>query len=138
MAESFFLSDEDYKTLITSDELDVIQQSDEETRQAAETQTIEEISSYLRSRYNVAGVFTGETRNAKIVQIACDLTIYTLLNSIPGRFVSDIRVKRRDDAIEWLKGVQKGIIIPDLPLYDEEDSKNPIRFGSNTKLSSQW
>lgn len=139
MAETeSFLTADDYKTIIAADDLEVIQQSDEDIRIKAENQAIEEIKSFLRSRYDVDEIFAGETRNEKIVQITCDLTVYTLLNSIPGRFVSDIRVKRRDDAIEWLKLVQKGMALPDLPLIDEEDSNNPIKYGSNTKLSSQW
>ena len=130
-----FLSEDDYKAVADDQTLDVIQQSDEETRQKAEKYAIEEISSYLRSKYNVQAAFTatGENRNSQLVMITADVALYHLVAWLPKKTGFEIRETRYNNAVNWLEKAQKGLVTADLPpLTDEQgnDIGNPIKYGS--------
>jgi phage gp36-like protein len=138
-----YLSDDDYKTMIQDEDLEIVQQSDESVRQKAELTAIEEVKGYLRSRYDVAQIFPDmpadpDTRNQVIVMIAMDITLYHLHASVPTRLVPELRVKRYDDAIKWLDKVQTGKVNPGLPLIGAADPGAPIRFGSQEKIDNSW
>lgn len=134
---SNFLSVEDYKLVADDKSLDVIYQSDEDNRLKAEKTAIEEISGYLRSRFDVSACFaaTGTGRNEHLVMITCDVALYHLIAWMPKRIGFEIREIRYKRAIDWLKDVQKGLTQPDLPLITDEDgnSSNPIKWGSMPK-----
>lgn len=106
----------------------------------AELATIEEMTSYLRMRYDVALIFepatTGEPdlRNKLIVMYAVDILLYHLHASINPRQIPEIRFIRYEAAISWLKKVSKGEIMPNLPLLQEEKS-NTFRWISNPQKS---
>jgi phage gp36-like protein len=130
-----FLQEDDYKAVVDSQTLSVINQADEENRQRAENYAIEEISSYLRGRYNMTSAFeaSGENRNQQLVMIAVDIALYHLIAWLPKRIGFEIREIRYKRAIEWLESVQSGKASPDLPpLTDESgtDIGNPIKYGS--------
>lgn len=63
-----FLTEEDY-IVASNAALNVLQQCSEEKRETAERMAIEEVSGYLRSRYDVKKIFaaTGSERNNIIV-----------------------------------------------------------------------
>ena len=63
-----FLTEEDY-IVASNTALNVLQQCSEEKRETAERMAIEEVSGYLRSRYDVKKIFaaTGSERNDIIV-----------------------------------------------------------------------
>jgi phage gp36-like protein len=133
-----FLSTEDYTAVVDAATLEVINQSDATKLERAERYAIEEISSYLRSRYDVAAAFaaTGEARNGQLVMIACDVALYHLVSWLPKRMGFEIRQLRYERAVEWLASVQAGKASPDLPpLVDNsgQDVGNPIRWGSMEK-----
>lgn len=83
----------------------------------------------------------GDTRNAKIVQVVTDITLYHLHTLISPQNIPEIRMIRYNGngsnanetgAIGWLKMIQKESINSNLP------ESNPIkglrtRFGSDTK-----
>jgi phage gp36-like protein len=140
-----FLKDTDYNTAITDDDLQVVQQSDPAIRQAAELSAIELMSGYLRSRYDVGLIFTpaGTTTDARskiIVMYCIDLALYNLFSSIPGRFVSENRRQRYEDAIKWLESVQSGKVDPGLPLKNDSAGApvSSIIFGSNQQSINDW
>ncbi|GHT15067.1 hypothetical protein AGMMS4956_14240 [Bacteroidia bacterium] len=138
-----FLSTEDYKAVCGDDALDVIQQSDDNNRQRAQGYAIEEVSSYLRSRYDIAAAFAaeGEARNAQLVMITCDVALYHLASWLAKRSGFEIRQLRYERAIKWLESVQKGIASPDLPLITDStgnDIGNPVRWGSWGKNSYEY
>ena len=85
-----FLTEEDY--IMASDTaLKVLQQSSKENRERAERMAIEEVSGYLRSRYDAAKVFaaTGDDRNDLIVMRTCDVALYHLSSWLPNRMARD-------------------------------------------------
>lgn len=78
-----------------------------------------------------------DPRNKKLVAVVVDLALYLLFTNT-GRQLSELRVKRYDDAIDWLERVQKELIQPDLPLQDENNPSGQFLLGSNTKLRDKW
>jgi phage gp36-like protein len=138
-----FLQEEDYNAVTDATTLDVIQQSSEATRQKAEDYAKEEISSYLRNRYDVAAAFeaTGESRNAKLVMITADIALYHLIAWLPKKMGFEIRETRYKNAIDWLKDVQAGKASPDLPALTDDsgaDIGNPIKYGSLPASKYDW
>ena len=139
-----FLVDEDYKVMVGEKALVTIMQGEVANREKAEAMAQEEVSGYLRSRYDVNAVFAAKdmSRNTLIVMYTCDIALYHLISWLPGKMGYEMRKERYERAIKWLEGVQNGKTSPDLPTYTgtdgEEDINNPIRFGSETKNNYGW
>ena len=130
-----FLEDRDYKVVCNDDTLDIITQSDEQTRRDAERSAQEEVEGDLRARYDTAKAFaqTGDKRNAMLVRVTVSIALFYLGQSLPQFMGNEQRETMYNNAIAWLKDVQSGKAMPDLPLYeseDGEDPQNPVRFGS--------
>ena len=90
---------------------------------------------YLRARYDTAKAFaqTGNKRNAMLVRVTVSIALFYLGQSLPQFMGNEQRETMYNNAIAWLKDVQSGKAMPDLPLYeseDGEDPQNPVRFGS--------
>jgi len=139
-----FLQTEDYAAITDTATLDVIQQSDEVTRQRAEAYAIEEISSYLRARYDMAAAYatTGEARNKQLVMMTADVALYHLAAWMPARMGFDIRETRYNAVIKTLVDVHRKLQM-DLPTYTdpitgETDTANPVKYGSWPKNKNDW
>lgn len=138
-----FVTEDDY-IVVGQDALKIIQQSNAENRTRAELAAREEISGYLRERYDVAKIFAAKDigRNMQIVLYFCDIALYHMSCWLPGRIGLEIREKRYEQAIEWLEKVQAGKVMPELPTLigpaGEEDYYNPIRYGAGQKNSYDW
>ena len=106
-------------------------------------QAQEEISGYLRPKYDCDAVFAaeGEKRNHQIVMFTCDIALYHMVSAMPQKMGSDIRKERYERAIKWLEGVQSGKIVPDLPLMLNDDGEmvgSSIVYGCQRKLRHNW
>jgi len=138
-----YLLESDIKKQCTAEDLDVLSQSDESTKTSAEGAAIAFFRGYLR-RYDVDEIFNDinqEDRDPALVMFLVDYFLYILYSAQPDRLIPDMRVRRRDEVVEWLKGVQRGDISPDLLTLnsdDETDINGPIRYGSGTRVSSNW
>ena len=138
-----FINDEDYSVVIGEQALKVISQVSDDNRANAEDEAIEEISSYLRPKYDTSALFSaeGNERNRLIVMYACDIALYHMSASLPQKMGSEIRKERYERAIKWLEGVQAGKIVPDLPVATDEEG-NPVGFpmvyGCQKKLRHNW
>ncbi|MEG1673228.1 MAG: phage protein Gp36 family protein [Alistipes sp.] len=130
-----FLQAKDYKVVCDEAELDVLTQSDPDTRQRAERVAMEEVASYLRPRYDTEKAFTamGDERNDMLVQVTANIALYYMAHWLPGQLAFDGRQELYDAAIAWLNKVSKGGAMPNLPTYTgaggETDTSNPMRFG---------
>lgn len=138
-----FITEEDYKVVIGDTALKVISQTDEKNRMNAEMEAQEEISGYLRPKYDCPAVFSAEgaERNRQIVMYTCDIALYHMVSAMPQKMGSEIRKERYDRAIKWLEGVQAGKIMPDLPLAVDgngETTGNAILYGSQPQLRHNW
>jgi phage gp36-like protein len=78
---------------------------------------------------------TGEARNPLLLEYAMDIAIYNLYNS--QEVIPDHRVKRYDDAIDFMKDVvSKRANLEGVPLIPSDDPNTPtgnIKMGSNPK-----
>jgi len=135
----------DYKPAVHAEILDAIIRSDAPTLEMAEDRAIEEMQSYLASRYDVVNIFnkTGADRNQLIVMFAIDITLYHLYSAINRMRTPVERVERYKRAIQWLKDVADGIVNPvGLPLVLDpttgEDTLNSVRWASEAKYNSGW
>lgn len=98
------------------------------------------IRSRLSARYDITSEFlkTAETRNPLLLEYAMDIAIYNLYNSQEA--IPDHRVKRYDDAIEFLKDVvSKRANLEGVPLIPTDDPNTPkgnIKMGSELKRNN--
>lgn len=138
-----FLTRDDY-VVVGDSALKVLQQSSDENRTKAEGFAREEISGYLRSRYDVGKVFSaiGDDRNESIVMYMCDIALYHMVSWLPSRMGFELRETRYKRAMEWLKDVQAGKTSPDIPTITgpdgEEDYNNPIRYNPGERNRYNW
>lgn len=139
-----FLTTDDYKAVSDAQTLEVIHQSDQDNLQRAERYAMEEISAYLRNRFDMNAAFaqTDINRNQQLVMIAADIAIYHLIAWLPKRMGFEIRELRYKRAIEFLEDVQAGKASPDLPPLTDpntgEVSGIPIKFGSAKKSTYDY
>jgi phage gp36-like protein len=140
-----FLKHEDIRSQCSAEDLDVLSQSSDKNLDDSEEKTISVFEGFL-SRYDLEKVFapkTGatDTRNKALIMYMVDHLLYILYSAQPDRLIPDMRVKRYDDTISWLKGIQKGDISPAFPTVDSEeetDINSGFRCGSNTRVSGSW
>lgn len=138
-----FITEEDYKVVIGEAALKVISQTDEANRANAETEAQEEISGYLRPKYDCVAIFAaeGDERNRQIVMYTCDIALYHMVSAMPQKMGSEVRKERYERAIKWLEGVQAGKIIPDLPCATDEQGNTvgeSIMYHSQPQLRHNW
>lgn len=137
-----FVTDDDYGVVIGDDALKVISRTSAKNRENAEIEAIEEISGYLRPVYDCSAIFSseGDSRKRLIVMYTADIALYNMVASQPQRMGIEIRKERYDRAIKWLKGVQSGDIVPDLPKMEDTDNppSNTIIYHSEQKLRHNW
>ena len=137
-----FITDNDYSVVIGEDALKVLSRASAENRANAELEAIEEISGYLRPVYDCKVIFSaeGDERNRLIVMRAVDIALYHLASSLPQKMGIEIRKERYDIAIKWLKDVQAGIIIPDLPTArdDYQTGSFGTIYHSEPQLRHNW
>ena len=129
-----FLTVEDYRSVCDTYEFEQITEN-EDTRLAAEAAALEQISSYLRARYDMDRVFSasGSCRNPMVVQCAVNISLWLMVHRLPQNMGHERRECLYNDAIKWLRDVQVSKASPDLPVYVSEDGEtdthNPIRTG---------
>ena len=138
-----FITENDYMVVIGEQALRVISQVSIDNRENAERAAIDEVSSYLRPKYDTTAIFgaTGGDRNHLIVTYTADIALYHMSASLPQKMGTEIRKERYERAIKWLEGVQAGKIVPDLPVQTDTEG-NPVGFpmvyGSQRKLRHNW
>lgn len=138
-----FVTEEDYRVVIGEQALKVVSQINADNRANAEVEAVEEISGYLRPKYDTGAIFsaTGGDRNRLIVMYTCDIALYHMAASTPQKMGLEIRKERYERAVRWLEGVQAGKNVPDLPLAIGEDGEPagfPMRYGCQKKLRHNW
>lgn len=138
-----FVTEEDYRVVIGALALQVVSQTEEAIRESAELEAVEEISGYLRPVYDTEAIFAAEgtERNSRIVMVTCDIALYHMAASASGRMGSEVREKRYSQATAWLKDVQAGVVVPDLPLVTDETTGQtgmPLYCGSLRPIRNTW
>ena len=100
-----------------------------------------EAKGYL-SRFNADKIFAaaGTYRNMLLLTFIKDIAVWHLINMCNAGTDYELRERRYERAIDWLKEVQRGNVSPDLPTRDAApdhgEKNNPIgdiAYGSNQK-----
>lgn len=80
----------------------------------------------------------GDNRNSQLVNHCIDIALYTVHSRIAPRNIPELRVKRYDDTIKWLKNAAQGnTITANLPLIQPKQGGR-IRWGSEIKKLNQF
>ena len=129
-----FLNNEEMKTHLYAENISIIQRDDETILTAAIQGATIEARGYLKA-YDVEKVFSseGEERNPLLLIFVKDIATWHFLVLCNAGHELKLRQDRYDRAIQWLKGVQRGDIDPDLPVMASESGQGTgiIKFGSN-------
>lgn len=85
-----------------------------------------------------AGWTAGDNRNQQLVNYCIDVSLYTVHSRIAPRNIPELRVKRYDDVIKWLKNVAQGKeITAALPLIQPSQGMR-IRWGGDVKRVNNY
>lgn len=126
---SNFINLSDYNASIHSEILDSLIRSDEAIVEICEDRAVDEMRSYLSSRYNCDTLFSaeGSDRNQLVLMMALDISIYHLFCLGNPQKLSQMRKDRYDRAIEWLKSVRRGNLLPaGLTPIEDKDRKSVV------------
>jgi phage gp36-like protein len=118
--------------------VDVITGGDDTLVDAAIDGAVAEAKGYL-SDFDTGAIFnaTGESRHPLLVTFVKDIAVWHLVALSNYNADIELREKRYNRAVEWLKAVQKGLVVPDLPRTDDAGCY-PIIWGSNPKRNQHF
>lgn len=137
-----FLEVSELTSHVRSESLASIIRDDEAIAQAAIDGAISEAKGYL-SRFDTAIIFGAVTdaRHQLLVIFLKDIAVWHLVNICNPNIDLKLRKERYDRAIKWLEGVQRGNIVPDLPLAVDDEgitTGDIIMYGSNAKRTNHF
>ncbi len=134
-----FLTEDDFKTIIEEDKLSKIIGDNPSLLLDAILIAIEEMSSYLSGRYDVATAFekVSTDRNMFLVMRGADIALYHLYSRIAPRNIPELRGIRYAEAIEWLKSINKGNVHINLPVKSIDNHSGYILFGGNPTFKTR-
>lgn len=129
MAE--FINLEDYDASIHQEILDALIRKNRSIIEKCEDRAIAVMRSYMSKRYDCTKIFSarGSARNELVLMLALDITIYHIFSIHNPRSMSQIRIDRYEQAIEWLKDVRSGdIVVDELPSLPDEIKHSTSRY----------
>lgn len=135
----------EFKKVIYPEAADEISRNDDADVQAAIDCAVDEARGYLAARYDVALLFQLATsaNYPKLKTVVGDIAAYHFIRVCNVTIDYEVRMKRYDDAIEYLESVQKGKINPPAwPLATLPTQITPgmvnISAGSQKRRQTQW
>lgn len=141
-----YLTTEELHTHLHDEVVETITRGDSTIAEAAIDAAIQEASGYL-TRFDTKRIFSasGSGRNKLLLIFVKDIAVWHLINLCNAGSDLELREKRYERAVDWLKAVQKGNVSPNLPeqATDEgaTDKNNPlgsIAYGSNPKRTQHY
>ncbi len=134
-----YLTTEEIKTHLYTEQVNAIGGDDMLT--SAILTAIDEARGYLQ-KYDFEKELEkqGDDRNKSILMFIKDISIWHYVNICNANTDLDLRLKRYELAIVHFKEIQRGNIVPNLPLKTDEKgnekSTAPFKFGSNPKRTN--
>jgi len=115
-----YLTTDEIKSHLYAENVEVISRGDDTLMAAAIDAAQAEAKGYLTA-YDIVMEFekTGENRNALLVIFLKDIAVWHFLNLCNAGTDLQLRQDRYERAIDWLKSVQKGSVVPDLPALEK-------------------
>lgn len=141
-----YLTIEDMYTHIYKENMDTISRGDDAAMLSAIDAAIAEASGYL-TRYDTKKIFaaTGKNRNAILLLFVKDIAAWHFVNLCNAGVDLDLREKRYDRAVEWLKNNQNtnNPSLPALPDSSSSDTlpglcRHGLDFGSNPRRDNHF
>lgn len=119
-----------------------INEGDTTLLQQAIDAAISEMRGYI-SFYDVAAILatTGTEREPILLMFTKDIAVWHFINLGNANIEMELRETRYKNAISWLKDVQKGIAVPNLPVPTSEDTTaqlGKIKYGSNPRRITSY
>lgn len=146
-----FLQTIEMKSVIYKYQMDQITEADDDIVMIAITAAEDQVKSYLRPGnkknwqdgrplYDVDVIFakTGTDRNALLLEITKNIAEWYLIRLCNVDMLFENIKDRYDRDIDWLKQVQSGETVLDLPVIDPttiSNDRQPFRFGSRPKFN---
>lgn len=146
-----YIETTEMKSVMYKYQMDQISEADDDIIVMAIGAAEDQVKSYLRPGgkkewqdgrplYDVNTIFakTGTDRNVLLMEMMKNIAEWYILRLCNVDIMYDSVKDRYDRAINWLKDVNKGEIILDLPVIDEDvtdPDKLPFRFGSRPKFN---
>jgi phage gp36-like protein len=93
---------------------------------------LSEVKSYLVQKYDMVFEYaqTGTSRSLQVVMAVVDISLYILHSRIAPNNIPELRQKRYDQTISWLKNCAKGFVTPALTEIDLSTTGSKYRFGN--------
>lgn len=141
-----FLNEADYTALVRNEIKAALLGNYSDTKlHGAENMAIAQIKKYISGKHPVEKVFVDfdpetevtDGRDAFIVMLTIDLTLYHLYTSTAPNLIPKHRTERYADALEWLKGVANGTYVSDLPAHENESGEDMINIKIRSKRESE-
>lgn len=141
-----YLTLQELNTHLHDELVETITRGDYAIAESAIDAAMAEAKGYL-TRFDTARIFTasGSKRNQLLLIFVKDIAVWHLINLCNAGNDLGFRQDRYERAIDWLKGVQRGDVSPDLPGREPEGGKadkgdpiGPIAYGSNPKRCQHY
>ena len=144
-----YLSDDDYTLaigLVNLNEI-LLQASDTSGKSTAQVRAFAEsyarayVSSFLKAKYKISGEYAKDSsdtgRDMLIIAVTIDLTLCTLHKTINPRDIPELRQKACEAAVLWLKSVQDGLTLIDVPRLPIDQEQVNTFLDSQQKFISK-
>jgi phage gp36-like protein len=135
-----YITQEEITTHLGADQIEVISDGDDTALEFSIDAAIKEAKGYLQAFDIVSELTkTGSERNSLLMLFIKDLAVWHFVNICNVNTSMELRENRYNRAIAWLKDVQKGNVIPDLPEKvntDGESNNLPYKVTSNPKRTN--
>lgn len=139
-----FITPEELETHLYKENIEAISREDGTILTAAIDAAIEEAYGYLGA-YDRKRIFsaTGSQRNALLLIFVKDIAVWHFVNLCNAGTELELREKRYDRAIAWLRQVQKGETTANLPVIDNDgdgkpDTAGEYIYGSNPRRKQHF
>ena len=139
-----FITPEELETHLYKENIEAISREDGTILTAAIDAAIEEAYGYLGA-YDRKRIFsaTGSQRNALLLIFVKDIAVWHFVNLCNAGTELELREKRYDRAIAWLRQVQKGETTANLPVIDNDgdgkpDTAGEYIYGSNPRRNQHF
>lgn len=138
-----FLTPQEVETHLYKETIDTISREDDTILLAAIDAAVQEAAGYLGA-YDRANIFNQpKQRNELLLTFVKDIAVWHFVNLCNAGAELELKEKRYDRAIAWLRQVQKGEVTPSLPRADDDgdgkpDGSTEYIYGSNPKRNQHF
>lgn len=135
-----FITKDELKTHLYGEQVETIDRGDDTLAVSAISGAVKQAKSYLK-QYDTDAIFsaTGDNRDELLLIFIKDIAVWHFINLGNPATDLELREKRYNAAIAWLKDVQSGNVSADLPERGiTAETPGDIIYGSNPKRTQHF